>query len=90
MTKGVACDEIALNPELLEERSVKETLSTLVHEMVHLEQEHFGEAPKRAYHNKQWAEWMDRVGLVPSTTAAPGGKRTGASCFALHRRGRPV
>lgn len=73
-------DEIALNPDLLSVRTIEETLSTLVHEMVHLEQEHFGNPPKRAYHNKQWADWMERVGLIPSTTGEPGGKRTGAAC----------
>jgi hypothetical protein len=29
------------------------------------------------YHNKQWAQLMERIGLMPSDTGAPGGKRTG-------------
>jgi hypothetical protein len=45
--------------------------------MVHLEQHHFGAPGRRGYHNRQWAQWMDRVGLVPSDTGRPGGKRTG-------------
>lgn len=68
--------EIALNPETLS-RPDNETLSTLVHEMVHQEQELFGKPSRGGYHNKQWAEWMDRVGLTPSNTGQPGGKRTG-------------
>jgi hypothetical protein len=32
-------DEIALNPAHLKERTTRETLSTLVHEMTHLEQQ---------------------------------------------------
>jgi hypothetical protein len=52
-------------------------LATLVHEMVHLEQDHFGTPSRSGYHNKEWAAWMDRVGLTPSNTGAPGGKRTG-------------
>src|SRR5689334_20816004 len=35
-------DEIALNPQCFRERAPREILSTLVHEMTHLEQEHFG------------------------------------------------
>ena len=71
-------DELALNPDLLTTRPMIETLSTLVHEMCHVEQEHFGEnKPKSNYHNKEWASMMDAVGLVPSTTGTPDGKRTG-------------
>jgi hypothetical protein len=29
------------------------------------------------YHNKQWADAMSEIGLEPSSTGAPGGKRTG-------------
>ena len=35
-------DEIALNPKFFHNRSIEEVLSTLVHEMTHLEQFHFG------------------------------------------------
>ena len=70
-------DEIALNIRHFEKRSPGEILSTLVHEMVHLEQFHFGARSRNAYHNKQWAQWMERIGLVPSDTGVPGGKRTG-------------
>lgn len=70
-------DEIALNPAHFEERGIKDVLSTLVHEMVHLWQEHLGQPPRRCYHNKQWAWKMREVGLVPSTTEQPGGSDTG-------------
>lgn len=73
-----AVDEIALNSTTFAERTPKQTLSTLVHEMVHLWQQHFGEAPKRAYHNKEWGQKMKTVGLYPSSTAEVGGKETGA------------
>jgi hypothetical protein len=63
-------DEIALNPAHLKERTTQETLSTLVHEMTHLEQHHFGQPSRNGYHNKQWAELMKRVGLFPSDTGA--------------------
>jgi hypothetical protein len=73
----VRSDEIAMNPVVMMERSVYETLSTLVHEMVHLEQQQYGKPGKGAHHNKEWGVWMERLGLVPSETGAPGGKKTG-------------
>lgn len=57
--------EIALNPSHLAERSRKEALSTLVHEMVHLEQQVFGKPGKGGYHNKEWGDMMRRIGLTP-------------------------
>jgi ribosomal protein S27AE len=70
-------DEIALNPTHFVVRPSKETLATLVHEMVHLWQHHFGKPLPRGYHNLQWAAGMRRMGLEPSSTGAPGGKPTG-------------
>ena len=70
-------DEIALNPEHFAARSTKETLSTLVHEMVHLWQHHFGEPGRGPYHNRQWARQMKQLGLQPSDTGSAGGKETG-------------
>lgn len=71
-------DEIALNPANFENRTPEQILSTFVHEMVHLWQQHFGDAPRRAYHNKEWANHMKHVGLHPSNTGLAGGKETGA------------
>jgi len=76
---GETTDEIALNPEHFGNRSIEDVLSTLVHEMVHLWQHHLGKPGRRRYHNKQWAEKMDAVGLGPSDTGKPGGNRTGES-----------
>lgn len=73
------CDEIAMNPSHFRHRSVTKTLSTLVHEMAHLEQAHFGKPSRGGYHNLEWAMMMERVGLYPSDTAQPGGKRSGPS-----------
>src|SRR5579864_2409835 len=69
--------ELALNPDGFTGRSDKEILSTLVHEMVHVWQETHGKAPRRCYHDKQWATRMWEVGLQASSTGAPGGKTTG-------------
>jgi predicted SprT family Zn-dependent metalloprotease len=70
-------DEIALNPSHFHERSTEESLSTLVHEMAHLEQHHFGKPSRTGYHNKEWTGMMKAVGLIPSDTAAPGGREVG-------------
>ena len=70
-------DEICLNPQEFKNRKTNEVLSTLVHEMVHLWQQHLGDAPKTAYHNKQWALQMKRVGLQPESCDGKG-KETGA------------
>lgn len=73
----VITDEIALNPSHFHERSTEQSLSTLVHEMTHLEQHHFGKPSRAGYHNKEWAELMKAVGLIPSDTQEPGGKQVG-------------
>ena len=74
---GERTDEIALNPQHLAERPVEDSLSTLGHEMKHLEQHHFGTPGRGRYHNKEWADSMEAIGLIPSDTGRPGGKRTG-------------
>lgn len=51
--------------------------STLVHEMCHLWQEDFGKPSRGGYHNRQWADKMIQVGLMPTDTGEPGGQLTG-------------
>lgn len=70
-------DEIAMNPEFFGREVVVEVLQTIVHEMCHLWQCHFGKPGRRAYHNQEWADKMESIGLMPSSTGKPGGSRTG-------------
>ena len=70
-------DEIALNPAHFAGRSATKTLSTLVHEMAHLWQHHFGKPSRTGYHNREWAAKMHEIGLIPSSTGEPGGMETG-------------
>jgi hypothetical protein len=70
-------DEIALNPAHFASRTPTATLSTLVHEMCHLWQHHFGAPSRNGYHNKEWAVKMRAVGLIPTDSGEPGGKVTG-------------
>lgn len=76
-TTGELTDELAMNPAYFAIRPIREVLQTLVHEMVHLEQAHFGRPGRGRYHNRQWAQWMERVGLMASSTGRPGGMKTG-------------
>jgi hypothetical protein len=70
-------DEVALNPDHFLGRTPEEVLSTLVHEMCHVWQKFTGRPAKGGYHDKQWAEKMEAIGLMPSDTGQPGGKTTG-------------
>jgi len=74
---GRKTDEIALNPSYFAVCGVDEALQTLVHEMCHLWQYHFGKPGRGRYHNKEWADFMESIGLMPSDTGALGGRRTG-------------
>jgi hypothetical protein len=74
---GVKTDEIAMNPAYFAVCPVLEVMQTLVHEMVHLWQQHHGKPGRRRYHNKEWGDKMEAIGLMPSSTGKPGGKKTG-------------
>jgi hypothetical protein len=47
--------------------------------MVHVWQQTYGRAPRKAYHDRQWAAKMKEIGLHPSATGEPGGRETGQS-----------
>ena len=72
-----ATDEIAMNPIYFVNERLENVLATLVHEMTHLEQAHFGKPGRGRYHNQEWGDLMKRVGLMPSHTGEEGGKQTG-------------
>lgn len=75
--KQERADEIAMNPVFFGLRPVNNTLSTLVHEMAHQWQQGYGKPGRGRYHNHEWADRMEQIGLMPSDTAAPGGRRVG-------------
>jgi hypothetical protein len=74
---GPTTDEIALNPIHFKSLGLREAMQTLVHEMTYLWQHHFGTPGRARYHNKQWADRMIAIGLMPSDTGKPGGNTTG-------------
>ena len=71
--------ELAMNPDSFTGRTDEEILSTLAHEMAHVWQQTHGTAPRRSYHDRQWAAKMKEIGLQPTDTGEPGGKETGQS-----------
>jgi hypothetical protein len=70
-------DEIALNPVPFKTMNTETILATLSHEMLHLEQHHFGNPGRRGYHNREFADRSEALGLMPSNTGEFGGRRTG-------------
>ncbi len=68
--------ELSINPEILA-MDLIEVYSTLVHEQCHIWQHTHGMPSRPGYHNKEFAEKMMAVGLMPSTTGKPGGKTVG-------------
>lgn len=77
---GAIIDEIAMNPQFFAVINIVEIFQTLVHEMCHLWQFHYGEKqPRGRYHDQEWGNQMQSVGLMPSATGQPGGRKTGDS-----------
>lgn len=75
---GETTAEIAMNPEYFAMQNPLSVLSTLAHEMAHQWQAQLGKDKSRtSYHNTEWADRMTALGLEPSSTGMPGGKRTG-------------
>lgn len=75
--KGNKTHEIALNPAYFAQHKIVEIFQTLVHEQCHLWQQVYGKPSRSGYHNKEWAEKMESIGLMPSDTGEIDGKKTG-------------
>lgn len=73
---GHKTHEISINPNTFS-AGKDYIISTLVHEMCHLWQESFGKPGAKGYHNREWADKMIEVGLIPSDTGLEGGKQLG-------------
>lgn len=69
--------QITLNPSFFKEGNEKAVFSTLVHEMCHLKTAMDGENLSTGYHSKAWADLMESIGLIPTSTGKEGGKKTG-------------
>jgi predicted SprT family Zn-dependent metalloprotease len=76
-TTGKRAHEISLNPSHFADKTLLELFQTVVHEQCHLWQYEFGAPSRPGYHNTEWADKMESIGLIPSDTGQLGGKRTG-------------
>lgn len=75
---GQHVDELAVNPRLFASHGFQALLQTLGHEMTHQWQQYFGrQQSRRSYHNREFADKMISIGLIPSATGKPGGAQTG-------------
>ena len=72
---GDKLHKIAMNPDSFD-RTDEKSMSTLVHEMVHLWQVVHGLPGRGAYHNAEWASKMLELGLPPQSTTT-GSRGTG-------------
>ncbi|HET7662341.1 MAG TPA: SprT-like domain-containing protein [Rhodanobacteraceae bacterium] len=86
---GKLVDEIAMNPRYFGIRAIEDILSTLAHEMVHAWQFHFGSPGRCRYHNLEWSTVMQQIGLMPSHTGGPGGRKVGDHMSHYIIRGGP-
>lgn len=75
--KGQTCHEITLNPIYFAVRSIPENLMVMVREMVSMWQLLNGKPPRKRYRNIEWGDKCESLGLMPSDTGQPGGKRVG-------------
>jgi hypothetical protein len=75
--KSESIDELSINPEYLFGSTLEELCQTMIHEQCHIWQYHFGTPSRRFYHDREWANKMESLGLIPSSTGLPGGARTG-------------
>jgi len=66
-----------MNPAFFAVVPFQQIMQTLVHEMAHLWQGHFGKPSRNGYHNRQWGNKMKEIGLFPSNTGKPGGRQNG-------------
>jgi predicted SprT family Zn-dependent metalloprotease len=75
--KGDHLHEIALNPDCFARVPLVEIMATIAHEMAHLWQHEHATPGRGRYHDKEWGDKMESIGLMPSATGRPGGKKTG-------------
>lgn len=74
---GSLVSEIAINPAFFAKQSLLQVFQTIAHELCHLWQHTYGKPTRPGYHNQEWADKMEEIGLEPSSTGAPGGDRVG-------------
>lgn len=74
---GERTDEISVNPDITKCAGPCEPAQTLVHEMCHQWRRHQPDRSRKGYHDHVWSSKMELIGLMPSDTGKPGGRRVG-------------
>jgi len=80
---GGSAHEIAMNPSWFEAYGDASALSIFVHEMCHQWRHDHGALNRKGgkgaggYHDSVWADRMEALGLMPSNTGKPRGRRLG-------------
>lgn len=74
---GDAIAEISLNPGLFAQHSWLTLMRSIAEQLCHLWQHCHGTPSRPGYHNKEWSNKLETIGLMPSSTGEPGGRRTG-------------
>lgn len=77
INKASYIHEISLNPQYFGIRPRIELLQALAHQMMHLYQHEHGEITKLGSHDEQYLDFMNAIGLMPSSTGMPDGKTLG-------------
>jgi predicted SprT family Zn-dependent metalloprotease len=78
--KSKVIGRIALNPQWFlpgRENNCSDIVATLVHQMCHALEIQDNPKATPTHHSKKWGEMMEKIGLMPSDTGNPDGKRTG-------------
>lgn len=75
---GTVVHQIALNPSYVLTHPPEEAFQTIAHEMTHqYVYDVLGQTKSNGYHCKKFATKMEEIGLIPSSTGKPGGRKTG-------------
>ncbi len=74
---GTKTHELSINPLFINDQCLIKLFEVIVHEQAHLFHVLNGTSCRYGYHDKNWAETMESLGLVPSHNGEVGGKKTG-------------
>ena len=74
------------NPQDMEWESMEFHIN-FVHYMLHIWQRDYGNPSRNGYHNTDYTQKSEEVGIITSSTGEPGGKRTGQKVFPYHAPG---
>jgi len=87
---GQRIDRINVNSRVLKRTPVAKLIISLIDAMISQKQFHYGAPGRGSYRNKERAALSKEIGLIPSDTAAMGGKDTGENVLFYYDVGSAV